>query len=303
MANSLVLALIIMGLAAANGYSFYHLDEKDKKPLFQMERRYVSWGKGERAFAVYDNFNHFSTKHHRGPLVCPTSDHFIPADRIAGNIPLRIAIRQPMTVENTLSNLLYANLKLKKLVEEYEALQKESRELLTDLTIPFVDFGFAKPEQIDKTGSIYSKKEQLAQDSRIVSRFLEVSTATTENAVQSGTTGTRPLAGLLDEQKNREASSRDLSESLQSESLQSGPKDLALLLDASQTGLESQDPLSDITQRQSARILDDEEVSLPWIFRFLLNIVQYLFSHKIEALIYGVLLFFAVTIWSSVKAR
>ena len=103
-----------MMLAVSPAYAFYHSDEQSEGPVFQRERCYGGWDKGERAFALYDNLNSPLDKDSQGSVICPRSDEFVPADVFMCNIPLRIAIRQPRTVDNSLDALVHANLMLKK---------------------------------------------------------------------------------------------------------------------------------------------------------------------------------------------
>ena len=76
-------------LGASPTFAFYNADVQSKGPIFQKERCYVVWDKGERAFALYDNLNCPLDKLGKGSVICPRSDEFVPADVFRGNIPLR----------------------------------------------------------------------------------------------------------------------------------------------------------------------------------------------------------------------
>lgn len=138
--HSLIWCWMLVMLAASPSHAFYHLDEQSGGPIFQKERCYGDWDKGERAFALYDNLNCPLDKLSQGSVICPRSDEFVPADVFMCNIPLQIAIRQPMSVENSLDAIVYGNLKIKKLIEEQEAQKEKAREVLAGLRVPFVDF-------------------------------------------------------------------------------------------------------------------------------------------------------------------
>jgi len=126
-------------LAASPASAFYHADEQSVSPIFQKERCYGAWDKGVRAFALYDNLNSPLDKFSEGPLICPRSDEFVPADVFMCNIPLRIAIRQPRTVDNSLDALVNANLMLKKLIKERQTQRERAREDLAGQSLPFMD--------------------------------------------------------------------------------------------------------------------------------------------------------------------
>jgi len=126
-------------LAVSPAYAFYHSDEQSGNHIFQKERCFGVWNKNERTFALYDNLTSPLDKDSQGSVICPRSDEFVPADVFKCNIPLRIAIRQPRTVDNSLDALVHANLMLKKLIEEQEAQQERAREVLAGLSLPFLD--------------------------------------------------------------------------------------------------------------------------------------------------------------------
>jgi len=126
-------------LTASPAHAFYHSDEQSGGPVFQKERCSGAWDTGERAFALYDNMNCPLDKLSQSFVICPRSDEFVPADVFMVNIPLRVAIRQPRTVETSLDAFVHANLMLKKLIEERDAQKERAREVLAGLSIPFMD--------------------------------------------------------------------------------------------------------------------------------------------------------------------
>ena len=137
-------------LAAGPAHAFYHSDEQSGGPIFLKERCYGAWDKGGTTFALYDNLNSPLDKLSQGVVICPRSDEFAPADVFMGNIPLRIAIRQPRTVENSLDALVHANLMLKKLIEERDAQRERALEILAGLKIPFMDL---RMSLLERTGT------------------------------------------------------------------------------------------------------------------------------------------------------
>ena len=130
---------MLVMVAAGPAHAFYHSDEQSGGPIFLKERCYGAWDKGGTTFALYDNLNSPLDKLSEGSVICPRSNEFVPADVFLCNIPLRIAVRQPRTVENSLDALVHANLMLKKLIEEREAQQERAREVLSGLSLPFMD--------------------------------------------------------------------------------------------------------------------------------------------------------------------
>jgi hypothetical protein len=104
---------MVVILVVSPAHAFYHSDEKPGGHIFQEERCYRGWGEGERAFALYDNLNSPLDKLFQGSVICPRSDEFVPADEFMCNIPLRIALRQPIRIDKSLDALVHANLMIK----------------------------------------------------------------------------------------------------------------------------------------------------------------------------------------------
>ena len=82
------------------------------------------------------------------PMLLPHSDYFIPADIINANLPIFGLFSHPAPpAKDPLANLLYANLKLKKLLEEYAATQKSAIEYLGQHTSAPGQFQALLPQQ------------------------------------------------------------------------------------------------------------------------------------------------------------
>ncbi|MEA2108197.1 MAG: hypothetical protein U9P07_02095 [Pseudomonadota bacterium] len=96
------------------------------------------------------------------PTLLPHSDYFIPADIIDANLPIFGLFSHPAEpAKDPLANLLYANLKLKKLLEEYAAIQKSAIEHLGHHTPAADHFKSFMPPQ--ETTSLQEDQQQTAQ--------------------------------------------------------------------------------------------------------------------------------------------
>ena len=71
-------------------------------------------------------------------VILPYSHNFVPTDILDPNVLLSLKIRSPIKPEDSLANLLYADLKLKRLIEERKALQKRSQQLLANLGLHYI---------------------------------------------------------------------------------------------------------------------------------------------------------------------
>ena len=270
-------------LIAAEGHAYYHPGEKTEQLSFQKERMYARWGEGERTFVIYDNFCNAFGKHQQDPVIYQRSDDFVPADVISCNLPLRIAIRYPLTMESSLSNLLYANLKLKSLLEKYRALQQTSRELLAGLTVPNRgSSATAFQKQIWKEGSVYRQKEELEMEYHSMKKNAVPPGTSKGNSDLARRVSTESLVFLLDESKKLEGAPISLFVNPETE----GNKEKVI-----------DDPSASYNS-DNGPIIYNEKPSLPWVFQVLFDAFKYLTSHLLETLIYGMIFFFLIIgIW------
>jgi hypothetical protein len=250
---------MLVMLAASPAHAFYHSVEQSEGPIFQNERCYGAWDKGERAFALYDNLNSPLDKFSQGSVICPRSDEFVPADVFRGNIPLRIAIRQPRTVGHSLDALVHANLMLKKLIEEREAQKERAREVLAGLSIPFMDSPMSLLERAGTPQGAGRYEPSLGRTS--------IESLTSFGHRQRNTSSGGVVAALPSPKSDIEVSP------------------------------------SPTPQPQKIPVAYEDRNPLPWVIRVPLKIVEYLFSHKIEALIFAMFLYFVIIVLVSIRSR
>lgn len=244
--------------------------------------------KGKKYFALYDNFNFFSAKHHNEPIICYGSDNFVPADKIAFSLPVNIFIKRSVTPENLLTNLIYANLKLKKQLEEYEALQKRVSKLLAELKVPFLESDTNFTEKSDKESSIYKERQNLGQKHQEIIRKLNSSATLHGNENLSAIGSTKSLAFLHSKQKTSKGS------------------EPLYVFTHFKTETKAVDPVIMYEYNYGKRIKTsfDEDTSLPWIFNSLLNVVKYILSHKIEVfLLLFLTIMFIIVLLSMLRRR
>lgn len=267
--TSLLWCWIIIFFAVEAGYAYYRVVDETEHLFFHREKASAPWGQGEKYFVLYDNFNFFSAKHHNEPILCYGSDNFVPADKIAFNLPVNIYIKRSVTPENLLANIIYTNLKLKRQIEEYEELQKRANKLLGELKVPFLESDTTPPESSDKENSIYNEKKELEQKYQEIVSKLKSSATLHGNENISAINTTKSLAFLFSKQKTSNGSE---------------PLDVFTHF---KTETKTVDPLIRHEYNYGKRIKTsfDEDTSLPWIFNSLLNVVKYILSHTIEVLL------------------
>lgn len=108
-------------------------------------------------FYLYDNFfsrgseNYFIKK----------KENFIPIDQIRLNIPMTILIQDSIYPENSIDRMMLANLRAKKLSDEYTSLQKKARLILQNYVIPEKKEHQQKSIPVDENINIHEKTEAI----------------------------------------------------------------------------------------------------------------------------------------------
>lgn len=92
------------------------------------------------SLAVYDDISAGSEG-----VVAPLNPFFLPVDTVDLDIPLTFLVKTPVSSMEALDRLIVANLRLKLLIEEYNALQKRADELLKSVVIPYLDSPWLAP--------------------------------------------------------------------------------------------------------------------------------------------------------------
>ena len=107
----------------------YYIDHADNTPLLIRENAPPS--KEQTVYTIQDNLNLFSKPSPSSPILLPASDNFIAADSININLPIFSQFRNTSKLSrDPFANLLYANLRIKKLLKDYAETQKRASELL-----------------------------------------------------------------------------------------------------------------------------------------------------------------------------
>ena len=123
--------LTLLLLVMAHPAQAYYLTQSPEPFTMPGERENAPSSDKKGVFTVQDNFNLFTKNDGTSPILLPHSDYFIAADIIDINLPIFGIFSHPaQPAKDPLANLLYANLKIKQLLEEFEAIQASARDLL-----------------------------------------------------------------------------------------------------------------------------------------------------------------------------
>lgn len=292
-----VLCLMSVFFIPDMGYAYYHGDSKITGHYFQHERCYGQWSNGERTFVVYDNFDSQPEKRQR-QMIYPHSGNFIAVDRINTNLPFYFSIRQSSTVENSLANFLFANLELKKLLDEYEKLHTRARALSIGSLRSKINTGNIAENKSGSTSSIYTNLRELTR------RF----NASTRNARLLNSSYEKYGSLSLAQVESKEAlSSREQGSDFEQ---QNDKKDKSIVEERGEPIDQVRPPSNQDTETSEFRDYRrgrvqkmQENVPLPLPIRVFFRIIKYVNENRIEVLIFVAGFIFLITLLSSTRRK
>jgi len=284
-----LLLLIFLLLTITQNANAYWL-ESTTEPFSLREREHAPPAEGKMFFTIQDNFELFTDKIDSAPLLLPHSDYFVPADIIDINLPLFGIFSHPAKpVEDPIANLLYANLKIKKILDEYAEIQKRAAELLQDQSTNFPE-GKMLVTDDESAENLKGNKEK---DSSIYEKLLQklislsasnLSEVDTRDAEQKNNSQSSPVqATLLSFQHLQKKTKSPLQAAQLNSNISQGTGKIAAADYQSQPSSQySQQSASTRTQDQSNPYAG--EITLPWVLELPFKLFNYLLSHKIQAL-------------------
>ena len=185
---------------------------------------------------------------------------FIFADQIKINIPMNILLQDSIYPENSIDRMMLANLRAKKLFDEYSDLQKRARLILQDNGIPGEkNDGKKNSSHIAENINIDEKNEAIQKTMSHIN-FL----------------------GHLSKDTDSEQNSMILDHlSSTNSEIDTSEKDISYI--RSSEGIEEKRGAPN-TDQQS--LLRKESRELPWILNVLLKLLNYIVSNRLEIMLY-----------------
>ncbi len=287
----IIVFLAFIFLMPATGLAYYQVDNKSEKNHFLLKRYTNSWTKEKKAFVVYDNLDNFSLELNHNQILYPESDTFVPADIIDSNFPISIFIQSHVTIENSAAHFVNANLKIKKLLKEYEEVQKRSRALMKDLDVPFLDFTPPFLEYAVNKPSVHKDTKRLNQEVSDINVLSHTSVSSNRSVYHANRSLTPSFSHY--QKKNFQPVSPS------SRSSTSRSSNYSDSVDSHDRYEEKNLP----RYSQQMKTHYDEDTKLPWFFRFLFKIIPYLISHKFESAMLGLFIFTVISFISSIMSR
>jgi hypothetical protein len=268
--------LLLLIVERHYGYAFYRESNDSNLSSFQFERIRGFYPGRPGVLAVSDNYSCMLEKHSQRPLVYRNSDRFVAMDLLEINLPINVALYRPGSLDNSLSDIFYADLKLKKLQDEYGKLQGRARELLAELGLSTRDLSFdaggtRHPDQVLEQPSLSATAFKPAGTQRPDQALRPTSISAARNELMrdhASITKAPRLTPLV-----RVSSSKGLLRS-------------ALPLGAIKESLKWTEPDSDtkaearrMTNQNGSKVFNEDSLTGK-----LFKMVCYILSHKLEAL-------------------
>ncbi len=285
----LVVVLLIPDICQA------YIETKNGYSDFLRAGHNVVLKKDTSTMVLYDDLSNDPSD--EGPLLFFKSNFFVPIDSISINIPLSIDFKTHITTENTLANFLYANLKLKKLLEEYIDIQDRSIQLREDLKVSVWD-----PQrlfqQTEDVNSLYESRNRFVD---ALNRATDGSNvAISSNLPRLETNRARFI-------KKPFVQNRNLRPDLKTNFSRTTTGNISRVR-APNIGHRNEVDFeeSEITFSNSLTDFSGKSGGDPFIFKILVklgNIVPYLMTNKEEAAFYGIFLGLAFLFFSSIIKR
>jgi hypothetical protein len=293
----LIVLLNVFAITINTAHAYYHPGARAEKIPLLRERNSFGGNKPEGNFFLYDNADCPSRENISYPIITVGSKNFVPADVIDCNIPVRIAISHPIVAENDLANLLYADLKLKKLYDEYKSLQKRTREILAGLSVPFISQSETNNPKPSREPSVHSKKEEIVRENEIAIRYIPLSSSRLQPIDITSPSDADPLTSLFIGRQQSELPT--ITRSGQQTLDETGKEDVSGS-SVSEQQTEKTPPSDNALQKKNKSLISDKE-GVPWIFRIFMKFQDYMFSNPREVII--TMLIFALIISFLLSAR
>lgn len=256
--KSKVICLIVILNIIFLHQAFAFFKQNDRPDNLRIEHTPIDQSTQGNVLYLYDNFISDISENY----ITKKIENFIFADQIKINLPMNILMQDSIYPENSIDRMMLANLRAKKLFDEYSELQKKVRSMLQGDMNP----GKKKDE---KKSAGFSMDEAANIDEKI-----EAIQKTMSNIYFLG-----HLSKEADSEQNQlifehlSPMNSDINEF----------KKNAPDIDFPNTTRNYEGDATAVSQK---KILNTESHKLPWVFSVLLKLLSFIISNKFEIMIY-----------------
>ncbi len=251
--------------------------------------------KEQRNFTIQDNLQLFSKTDRSAPLLLPVSEFFVSPDIINANLPIFSLFRQPATFsQDPFADTLYANLRVRKLLEEYAEMQKRAEALIGTVNASGERIDWELPEPTESPADGNSQQEDLHNALKKLRQNLAQLGATGSIATRSrGQKGAGNGSAAAGARKAAIVSFAEL-ETVVKQVSTSFQEPLGGGTPGYSAGAESQYQLpaagsktGGSAEKSIASSTYQGEINLPWILDLPFKLMDYAMNHKVLSLVIG----------------
>lgn len=215
----------------------------------------------------------------------PTENNSLfPKESIPFSMPLFNALQNPTIPEDSIENTLYANIKLKKILDDYLAIQKKAQNILQEISALDKTAPTGTNTHINELPQVLT---EAAMEFRGLVKFIskELKTAE-ETANKSFVVNGERTAGF-----SKQVSSADLSR----------PNFKNPYFRDALPLIEPNSNNNTMETRANASLFYDD-VELPWIIKAPLRALSYMMAHALESALMGIGVIVVISIFSSLRS-
>ena len=231
------------------------------------------------------------------PFFALYSPQLSPALEIELISPLiMLSSRLDMHLDLTFSNLLFADIRLQKLLQEYFEVQERARRLLESKRVTSSP-SFNKSRKIKTNSHRDEEKDRIKsiqEQKQALKNWKELET--------------RSILSLLDNrQLNKRIDDSTLGDLVSLEKSLQGPNDFSRDISDLKKSIKEDRSLNEVVSLSKTQRVDidsyKQDTDLPWIFKEMLDFMNFVFAHKLESILVAISIFvlFAIML-SSRKA-
>ncbi len=294
----LILLLLLSFFAADSGYAFYRQESTGKG--IEIDSKQSSSISGKNKLGIYHSINKLASENHNRNFLHPVLKEFVAADTIDIAFPVKYDLHSVSSIDMELSNVMYANLKFKALVNAYTELNKSAAKVEKNkYVLPLSGIGLNNRPQRFRAKSIHQKWKSILDAQRTVLKKTKLNFSNYSNKIKPlKEINSKSLPVLMGRLETTEIKQKRLFDRPNSVSTNNnrefGISNGNLDADKESNG-------NATMERQRQRTVDESQ--LPWIIRAVSSLIKYCYENKIEALVYGIILMFVVSIFTGSRTR
>lgn len=267
MIRSLFKIFIIFNLLYANaGFAFFQVDDQPED--LRLDNTTIEAPTQDNIYHFYDNYNSSEEDF----FLSKKKRNFLSFDQLEINIPLRLLSKNLTSGDDAVDRMLATNLRIKLLMDEYNAIQKRAGRLMNRKTGTFPPaiksysnrFSGNAPKNINSE-NIDHQRKSLTKVMNSIHRL-------------GGTSAHRPKSEnpiILDTVVNLEGSSNQ------------GWKNGTGINRPPQNRISSASDKKAYNRYGSGTSVSSQDTKLPWIFEFFLKSFSYVMNNRIEIMLYA----------------